>query len=162
MRLCFVPTESGDFEALLALRIEAMRRVSLECLGRFDAQRARERYLANFEPACTQHIEAEQPWGHDRLEFFAVKAVDGLLLLDQLYLRPGAHWLGVGAAVLAHVFERADAQRLELRVGALRGNDANGFYQRHGLVLVDETALDNYYRRVPRNRPSAPPSPPAA
>jgi len=37
-------------EALVAIRIAAMRE-SLERIGRFDRQRARERFLAGFDPA---------------------------------------------------------------------------------------------------------------
>ena len=46
---------AGDFEALLALRLRAMRE-SLERLGRYDEQRARERLAAGFEPEHTHHI----------------------------------------------------------------------------------------------------------
>lgn len=34
-----------------------------------------------------------------------------------------------------------------LRVGALRGSDANRFYVRHGFQLVQEDTWDNYYVR---------------
>ena len=44
-----------DFEALLSLRMAAMRE-SLQRLGRFDPQRARERLSRAFEPAHTRHI----------------------------------------------------------------------------------------------------------
>jgi hypothetical protein len=40
--LSLAPAGEGDFEALLALRMAAMRE-SLEKVGRFDPQRARER-----------------------------------------------------------------------------------------------------------------------
>ena len=43
------PVAESDFESLAALRIEAMRE-SLEQLGRFDPERARERLRAGFEP----------------------------------------------------------------------------------------------------------------
>jgi hypothetical protein len=56
----------------------------------------------------------------------------------------------VGAAVLADVFARADASRLPVRVGALRGSDANRFYARHGFERVDEGEWDILYERPAR------------
>ena len=44
-RLSLQPVDSGDFEAMLALRIDAMR-PSLERVGRFDLARSRERLNA--------------------------------------------------------------------------------------------------------------------
>ena len=58
VRLNFPAAESGGAEALVALRIEAMRE-SLERIGRFDPDRARQLFLDGFEPAQTQHIEAD-------------------------------------------------------------------------------------------------------
>jgi hypothetical protein len=36
-----------------------------------------------------------------------------------------------------------------VRLGALRGSDANRFYRRHGFVQVDESAWDIRYVRAP-------------
>ena len=47
--LSFAPVVWGDFEAMLAIRVEALRE-SLERLGRFDPTRARERLAAGFKP----------------------------------------------------------------------------------------------------------------
>ena len=58
-----------------------------------------------------------------------------------------AQGCGTGAAVVAQVMAEADAANMPLRVGALRGSDANRFYQRCGFVLVEATELDNYYVR---------------
>jgi len=52
--LCLTPAQPDDFEALVALRIEAMRE-SLERIGRFDRTRARERFLNGFSPTHTRH-----------------------------------------------------------------------------------------------------------
>ena len=56
---------------------------------------------------------------------------------------------GIGSAVIAELFARADAQRVALRVGALRESDANRFYLRHGFTLVEQTEFDNHYLRTP-------------
>ena len=47
MSLAFAAVQAEDFEALLALRMAAMR-PSLEAMGRFDPARARERFAGQF------------------------------------------------------------------------------------------------------------------
>jgi len=140
-----IPAIETDFEELVALRIAAMRE-SLERIGRFDPLRARERFRSGFSADCTRHI-----WvGEQRLGFVVVKPTQEQLLLDHLYIRPGHQGQGIGAAVLAQVFKEADAQGLPLRVGALRGSDANRFYRRHGFELLAEEEWDIYYLRPAR------------
>jgi GNAT superfamily N-acetyltransferase len=134
-----------DFEELVALRIDAMRE-SLERIGRFDPIRARERFRAGFSSLHTRHVVADGR----RLGFVVVKPANGQLLLDHLYIRPGNQGKGIGAAVLAQVFKEADALSLPLRVGALRGSDANRFYQRHGFEFLAEEEWDIYYLRPSR------------
>jgi len=141
-RVTFEPAVAADAEALVAIRIAAMRE-SLVRLGRFDPQRARDRFLAGFDPALTRHILAEG----EHVGFVVVRPQDDGLLLDHLYLLPRAQGRGIGAAVLADVLARADASRLPVRVGALRGSDSNRFYLRHGFVLVEQGEWDNLYRR---------------
>lgn len=136
------PADLSDFDALVALRIAAMQE-SLERIGRFDPERARARLAASFEPVRTRHIVV----GGARVGFVVVKPQDDEWLLDHLYLHPTAQGCGTGAAVMAQVMAEADAANMPLRVGALRGSDANRFYQRCGFVLVEATELDNYYVR---------------
>jgi GNAT superfamily N-acetyltransferase len=129
----------------VAIRIAAMRE-SLERIGRFDPQRARDRFLAGFDPAFTRHVLLDGR----RVGFVAVRPQDDGLLLDHLYLLPRAQGRGVGAAVLADVLADADARGLPVRVGALRGSDANRFYARHGFDLVEQGEWDNFHCRPPR------------
>jgi GNAT superfamily N-acetyltransferase len=126
----------------VAIRIAAMRE-SLERIGRFDAQRARDRFLAGFDPALTRHVLADG----ERVGFVVVRPRDDGLLLDHLYLLPHAQGRGVGAAVMADVLARADASRLPVHVGALRGSDANRFYARHGFERVERGEWDDLHRR---------------
>ena len=144
MRIALAAATAEDFEALAALRIAAMRE-SLERIGRFDPARARERLRAGFAAQHTRHIEVDA----ERVGFIVVKPQDGALLLDHLYIRPGAQRRGVGTAVLALVLAEADAQSLALRVGALRESAANRFYTRHGFTLVEQGEFDNHYLREP-------------
>ena len=129
----------------MAIRIAAMRE-SLERVGRFDPQRARDRFLARFDPALTRHVLADG----ERVGFVVVCPQDDGLLLDHLYLLPRVQGRGIGAAVLADVLARADASRLPVRVGALRGSDANRFYARHGFMRVARTDWDDLYLRPAR------------
>ena len=142
-RLGFAPAALDDAEHLVDLRIEALR-ASLERIGRFDAQRARDRFLSGFEPARTWHLLH----GAERIGFYVLKPRDGEWWLDHLYLRTAWQGRGIGGAVLARVFAEVDAIGAPLNVGALRGSDANRFYARHGFVHVRTEAFDIYYRRA--------------
>lgn len=134
----------ADLDALVALRIEAMRE-SLERIGRFDPVRARERFTSSFDPACTRHIVAN---GH-RVGFIVVKQAAEGLLLDHLYVRPGQQGQGIGGQVLADVLADADARHLPVHLGALRESASNAFYLRHGFRQVSESEWDLFYRRDP-------------
>jgi GNAT superfamily N-acetyltransferase len=146
-RIGFSMAEQADAEALVALRILAMRE-SLERLGRFDPVRSRERFLSAFSPQHTRHILVDG----ERAGFVVLKPEGEALLLDHLYVDPRVQNRGIGAVVLAAVFAEADAQRVPVRVGALRGSDSNRFYRRHGFQLVKEDEWDNYYIRPARTQ----------
>lgn len=137
-----VPVDASDADDLADLRVAAMRE-SLERVGRFDPVRARDRFLSTFTPACTRHILS----AGSRVGFVVVRPQGDGLLLDHLYIRPGHQGQGLGGAVLRQVFAEAAAQGLPVRVGALKGSDANRFYQRHGFTLVEQGEYDNYYLR---------------
>lgn len=147
MDLAFVPTELTDADALVNIRIAAMRE-SLERLGRFDPQRARERFLATFEPALCRFIAVDGI----RVGFFEVRRFPDHLHLDHLYILPEHQARGIGSAVLRHLLADADAQGLPVRLGALRGSDSNAFYRRHGFTPIDESEWDIYYVRPPLAR----------
>ena len=138
----FVPAQQGDFESLLALRIEAMRE-SLERVGRFDVARARERFVSSFVAAHTRHIEADGR----RVGFFATREADGHLWLDHLYIHPSMQRKGLGAIALEAVIAEAAHKSLPVRVGALKQSDSNRFYLRHRFKLVAEGEFDNHYLR---------------
>jgi GNAT superfamily N-acetyltransferase len=144
MDIAFPTTTHSDVDTLVAIRIAAMRE-SLERIGRFDPQRARERFLASFNPALCRFIEIDGV----QLGFLLIRPREGHWLLDHLYILPEYQGKGIGAAVLRDVFANADAQRMPIRLGALRGSDSNRFYQRHGFVQTDEAEWDIYYVRKP-------------
>lgn len=142
--LTFVPASLADGDALADLRVLAMRD-SLERIGRYDPQRARQRFLSTYDPVCTWQLRH----GGLLAGFYVLRPQADYLLLDHLYLTPECQRQGMGAAVLARVFAEADAARKSVRVGALRGSEANRFYVRHGFVPDGEEEFDLYYRRTP-------------
>ncbi|UVH54948.1 GNAT family N-acetyltransferase [Variovorax paradoxus] len=142
-RLSLQPVDSSDFEAMLALRIDAMR-PSLERVGRFDAARSRERLSAGFVVPYMHHIVLD---GDQRIGFVTLKPEDSdALRLDHLYLRTGFQGLGIGEWVLEWAKSQAHAQQLDIKLTALVKSDANRFYLRHGFVLEGEEGVDLHYR----------------
>ena len=141
--LVLVAAVAKDAEALVALRIAAMRE-SLERIGRFDLARARDRFLDGFEPQFTQHVE----WNGARVGVLVVKPQAARLVLDHLYIQPEQQGQGIGAAVLAHVCARADAERKSVHLRSLKDSDSNRFYLRHGFELLGQGEFDNYYVRA--------------
>jgi GNAT superfamily N-acetyltransferase len=119
-------------------------RESLERVGRFDPDRARQRLRATYAPADTWAILLDGV----RVGFYTLRRDGGALKLDHLYILPGFQGRGLGAAVLGRVFEQADALGMPVRVGALRDSGSNRFYQRHGFVQTGEDAWDIYYERA--------------
>jgi GNAT superfamily N-acetyltransferase len=144
-RLSFVTATAADLKALVAIRVEAMRE-SLELIGRFDPERARERFSRGFVPECTQFVLVNGT----RAGFVVVKPQDGELLLDHLYLKPSFQGQGLGTEILAKIFARADVTGAPIRLGALRQSASNRFYLRHGFTKVTEGEWDIYYVRWPR------------
>jgi ribosomal protein S18 acetylase RimI-like enzyme len=137
---------AGDFEALHALRLRAMRE-SLERLGRYDEQHARERLAAGFAPEHTQHIVVEG----QRIGFVVLKPLSHVLRLDHLYIDPPFQRRGIGAQVMRWVFAHADEVQMPLELCALKGSNANRFYLRHGCVKTGEGDWDIDYLRLPQS-----------
>ena len=135
-------TTLDDAEALVAIRIAAMRK-SLEQVGRFDPQRARDRFLSSFNPEHTRYIE----WDKTKVGFVVTKADDVGLVLDHLYIHPDYQGNSIGSDVLQIIFSEADSLNLAIRVGALRESASNRFYMRHGFEFVEADDFDNYYIR---------------
>lgn len=132
-----------DLEDLVAIRIEAMRE-SLERVGRFNPERARERFLGGFDAQSTRCIEV----AGERVGFVVVKELVDELVLDHLYVIPRAQGAGIGSRVLSQVFREADERGLPIKVGALKESASNRFYARHGFAFVESGEFDNYYVRL--------------
>ncbi len=137
--------QADDFEDLLALRLRAMRQ-SLERLGRYDEQHARERLAANFDPAYTQHVVVDGR----RVGFVVLKMLSHAMRLDHLYIDPAAQRQGLGHALLTRICAEADRRQLPVELVALKGSDANRFYLRHGFVATGDGEWDIDYVRLPQ------------
>ena len=144
LNVAFASTTSDDVETLVQIRIEAMRE-SLDRIGRFDPVRSRERFLASFEPAQCRFIFVDGV----KAGFVLVRPEPDHVQLAHLYIVPAYQGKGLGAAVLEAVLADADAQRLPVRLNALRDSDSNRFYQRHGFVKTGEDEWDIYYVHKP-------------
>ena len=134
------PVKAEDAPLLADLRVAAMR-PSLEAVGRFDAERARARFMDTFDPSITWHVVHEG----QRVGVLVVRQQPEGLLLDHLYVEPGSQGQALGASVLQHVFAWAEEQGCTVRVGALKGSRSNAFYLRHGFKPERTGEWDNYY-----------------
>ncbi|MEK8027798.1 MAG: hypothetical protein RLY78_596 [Pseudomonadota bacterium] len=143
--LSLQPACDDDFEALLSLRLAAMSE-SLQRLGSYDPQRARERLSRAFEPSHTRHIVC----AGERVGLVVVLPKDGHLVLDHLYIAPSAQRMGIGAWVMRQVLAEADAHGLPVEVSALKLSEADQFWRRHGFELRHDDGWDLHYRRPPR------------
>lgn len=140
----FVPVFSGDFEALVAIRVAAMRE-SLERVGRFDPERARARLWNSFFPEHSRFIVS----GTARAGFYALRPTPEGWHLDHLYVLPEFQGRGIGTAVVKEIFRDADRRCISIFVGALKESASNRFYERLGFSKTGESEWDIYYHRLP-------------
>jgi GNAT superfamily N-acetyltransferase len=144
MSLAFAAVQAEDFEALLALRVAAMR-PSLEALGRFDLTRARERFAGQFHPAAMRWIEV----AGERVGLLTVHRERDPWHVQHLYIAPGHQGQGLGRWALDSVQSEAAAAGVAVELEALQGSDANRFYQRHGFKVLAVQDIDTRYRWEP-------------
>lgn len=147
--ITFGRVTAADFDELASLRIAAMRK-SLERVGRFDPERARERLRKSFYPEHTHVIVCEG----QRVGFYTFRPTDEGFHLDHLYIHPDWQSRGIGSRVMRRLLAEADARLVPIRLGALRGSESNAFYQRHGFMPTGEDEWDIYYTRAAPRCPS--------
>ncbi len=134
-----------DFESLLALRLRAMHD-SLERIGRYDEQRARERLAQTFDPALTQHIVVDG----ERVGFMVLTITLHSMRLNHFYIDPTHQRRGIGHQVMVWICAEADRKQLPVELMALKHSRANRFYLRHGFAAVGEGEWDIDYVREPQ------------
>ena len=130
-----------DAAALADIRVAAMR-PSLEAIGRFDKDRARQRFLSTFDPLQTTLVLQDA----QIVGFFVVRDMPDHIWLDHLYVSPDQQGKGLGRYVMRELQSRAAAFRLPIELMALRDSPANAFYTSLGFVQVREDTFDIYYR----------------
>jgi len=135
------PVEVKDLEELIALRIRAMQ-PSLEAVGRFDPQRARERFAASFDAAHTRKLLVDG----ELAGFYVLFEKLDHLWLDHLYIDPIHQGGGFGGRVIQVLQKIASNGEQPLRLGALKQSRANQFYLSHGFEQIAEHDWDNIYQ----------------
>ncbi|WP_354597813.1 GNAT family N-acetyltransferase [Streptomyces sp. JL1001] len=133
-----------DVEPIAELRAVVMR-PDLERLGRYDEHRVRQRLRDAYAPEHTSVIEAAGSFAG----CVARRPAEDGWWLEHFYLSPALQGRGIGSAVLRGVLDRADAERLPVRLDVLRGSPARRLYERHGFTLEREDAVDVFLVRKP-------------
>lgn len=141
----FAPAREDDFERLLALRLLVMRE-HLERLGRFDPERARERFRGNFVAAHMRLIMV----GEDLAGCVALLPDEVGLEVSNFYLQPDRQSQGLGGAVMTAILTEADGAGRRLHLQVLKRSPAIRFYERHGFAKTHEDDWDLYLARDPR------------
>lgn len=138
--------DAGDIDPhfLADLRVAAMR-PSLEALGRFDPERARNRFLSGYDASLTRLLYANK----DLAGFFVVRPKTDHFYLDHLYLHPAHQNKGYGREVLSSLQDTAKAANKPIRLLALKASPANAFYASCGFVLERSEAIDNHLAWYP-------------
>lgn len=139
-KLKILQARNEDGDALASLRVDAMRE-SLEAVGRFEPQRARERFLTSFDPKTTFRVVS----GSKLLGFYVLQERETYLWLDHLYIAVSLHGKGLGSQVMEAIKTQARACKKPIRLGALKESRANAFYLSHGFVEKERKEWDIYY-----------------
>ncbi len=131
----------SDLEDLVALRIKAMQ-PSLEAVGRFDPDRARERFVNSFSAGNTFKVLIDR----QLVGFYVVIEKTDHLWLDHLYIDPEFQGNSLGKRIIGTLKQQAKSKALPLRLGALKESRANAFYLQQGFVPIDRQEWDNIYQ----------------
>jgi GNAT superfamily N-acetyltransferase len=138
----FGPVSEADFEPLLALRIEVMRK-HLERVFRYKPERARRIFREHFDEPGLRLILVDG----ERAGCVGFRICKGEIKIDSFYLGPRYQNRGLGATILKVMLAEADAQGLPVRLEVLHGSPADRFYERHGFSKLDEDDVEAHYER---------------
>ena len=130
----------SDKELLAELRISAMKE-SLENIGRFNPEVARNRFLDSFCKNDTKKVLVEG----ELVGFYVTHNTGDHIHLDHLYFSPQFQKLGLGSKILTLIKDEAKDIGLPIRLGALRESRSNDFYKKHGFRYTHEEEWDIYY-----------------
>lgn len=140
------PASVSDVEAVAELRAMVLR-ADLERLGRYDAQRVRQRLRDGFDPAHTWVIEV----GGAFAGCVALRPAKDFHWLEHFYLAPHLQGNGIGSGVLRELLERCDRSGVLVRLNVLQDSPARRLYERHGFTVEAEDPVDVFMvRKLPR------------
>jgi len=143
--LHFKVSSDEDAHLLAEIRVQAMQ-PSLEALGRFDPQRARDRFLACFNAIETTIVHVQ----NEIAGFFVVRNRSDHLYLDHLYIAAVFQRQGIGRKIVDDIKLKAQRSSLPIRLMALKDSPANVFYRSCGFEFVSTEAFDNLYQWTPK------------
>ncbi|MFH9196987.1 GNAT family N-acetyltransferase [Streptomyces anulatus] len=138
------PALTEDVEAIAELRAVVMR-PDLERLGRYDEDRVRQRLRDSYAPEHTSIVEVTGAF----VGCVALRPAADDRWLEHFYLSPALQGHGIGSAVLRTLLDRADTERVPVRLNVLRGSAARRLYERHGFALEREDPVDVFLVREP-------------
>lgn len=125
---------------LAEIRLAAMRS-SLEAVGRFDPDRARERFLSTFVASDTMVLRADG----NVVGFYVLRRHPDHFYLDHLYVLESFQGCGLGKWVVENLQKAARSSNMPIRLMALKESPANAFYAACGFTFEHSEEFDNHY-----------------
>lgn len=135
-----IPARKEDFEELVNLRIKAMK-PSLEKIGRFTPERARERFYKSFIPENTTILKIE----NNIIGFYMITENDDNLFLKHLYIEPEYQGSGYGKLIIDKVKNYSIELKKNILLEALKESPSNDFYLKNGFSHISSSEFDNNY-----------------
>ncbi|MDC7125443.1 MAG: GNAT family N-acetyltransferase [Spirochaetales bacterium] len=132
--------KTEDFDKLIDIRIRAMK-PSLEKVGRFDKNRATERFRNSFIPEKTIIATKKD----EILGFYMITMCEEHIFLNHLYVEPKFQNNGIGKMLLEQIKEIAIEHNKSIELEALKQSLANDFYCKNGFKKIGESDFDNLY-----------------
>ena len=135
--LRFAQATQDDLELLVDLRLKAMR-PSLEAIGRFNPDRARQRFTDEYVPEHTRLILQNGKF----VGCFALLPRDKHLYLGHFYLLPETQGRGIGKFVMGELLGVAKALKQPIKLIVLENSPAISFYEQFGFEISEQDGVD--------------------
>jgi GNAT superfamily N-acetyltransferase len=139
-KISYGKVNQSDFEDLLHIRILCMKE-SLEAIGRFDLNRARERLMNSFEADRAKYIYVN----NEKVGFYSLSESDAEIKIEHLYVRPEFQNMGIGRKVIDEIKSQARNARKNIILFALIMSKSNEFYKANQFVCIRNDEWDNLY-----------------
>lgn len=138
------PATHEDYDFLYQLHVAAMKYLITHVWGWEDARQ--EQFFADhFDPAPARIVVVDGK----NVGVIAVEWRETDAFIANIEILPEQQGRGLGAAVIAHVIEEADAHDFPVRLQVLKINPARRLYERLGFVVTGETETHWLMRRLP-------------